>query len=294
MDLRRLKYFVVLAEERHYGRAAARLFLAQPALSQQIKSLESELGVQLFNRSTRRVDLTPAGERLFARATEILSVIDVTVDEVRRVHAGEEGTVRLAFIGSSTYELMPTLARALATELPNLRLELQGDLLSPEVERSLVEGRSDIGVLRPFPRTDGVGSKVLRREPLVVAVPVNHRLAGEEPVQLASLAGEAFVGYPRKASATGDAVLAACLAAGFEPEMRSVVRETSTLVAFVAAGLGVALVPEGVRNVQIPGVVYLPLADEPGPTLDLVAAWREAAPSGVVQQVLTRLEALVR
>ncbi len=281
MDLRRLRYFVTVAEERHFGRAAERLFLAQPALSQQIRVLEKELGVVLLTRSTRRVDLTPAGTRFVERAKEILRSVDAAVDEARRVDAGEEGRVRLGFIGSATYGLMPTLSRTLQAELPRLGLELKGELLSPEIFESLQEARLDIGLLRPFPETAGVGSRVLRSEGLVLAAGVDHRLAGREEVALDELAGEPFVGYSRTRSATAETVRSACAAAGFEPDVRVEVAETATLVSFVAAGRGIALVPDSVESVRIPGVVYVPVTRSP--TIDLVVGWRQAAPAGVVQ-----------
>ena len=292
MDLRRLRYFVAVAESRHFGRAAERLFIAQPALSQQIKVLEAELGVVLFTRSTRRVELTPAGERLHQRAGEILHLLDAAVDEVRRVHSGEEGVIRLGFIGSATYELMPALSRSLQADLPNLQVELKGELLSPDVEAALLDRRLDLGVLRPFDAPDGIQVRTLRSEPLVAALPVDHPAAVSKEVALAALASEPFVSYVRKGSATADAVTAACASAGFEPQIRMEVRETATLVSFVAAGIGVALVPAGVQSVRIPGVVYLPLQDT-HPTIDLVVAWRTDGPEGAIAQTLARLQALV-
>ena len=292
MDLRRLRYFVAVAEQRHFGRAAERLFIAQPALSQQIKALEAELGVVLFTRSTRRVELTPAGTRLHQRAGEILHLMDAAVEEVRRVHAGEEGVIRLGFIGSATYELMPALSRSLQADLPVLQVELKGELLSPEVEAALLERRIDLGVLRPFDVPDGIQVRTLRSEPLVAAVPVDHPAAAEGAVALAALASEPFVNYVRKGSAMADAVTGACVAAGFEPQVRMEVRETATLVSFVAAGIGVALVPDSVQSVRIPGVVYLPLQDT-HPSIDLVVAWRTDGPEGVIAQTLARLHALM-
>ena len=292
MDLRRLRYFVAVAETRHFGRAADRLFVAQPALSQQIKALETELGVVLFARSTRRVELTPAGVRLLERAQEILQLADSAVDEVRRVHAGEEGLIRLGFIGSATYELMPALSRSLQADLPMVQVELKGELLSPEVAAALAERRIDIGILRPFDAPDGIEVRSLRSEPLVVAVPAGHPVAAAGDVALAALASEPFVTYVRTGSFMAGAVEAACAAAGFEPQIRAEVRETAALVSFVAAGIGLALVPASVQSVRIPGVVFLPLNDL-HPTVDLVVGWRTDGPQGVIAQTLDRLRALV-
>lgn len=288
LDLRKLGAFVMVAEERHFGRAAERLFVAQPALSQTIKALEADVGVRLLDRSTRRVDLTPAGAQLLERARVILKSVDDAVAEARRIDAGEEGNLRLAFIGSASYGLMPALARALNEELPLLHLDLTGDVLSPEVAARLAEGSLDVGLLRPFDLTPSIHSRVLRSEPLVVALPTGHP-ASPGPVALSTLAEEPFVGYLSQASAMASTVAEACRAAGFSPRIRTEVRETATLVAFVASGLGVALVPQGVAHLQIPGVTYVDLADEV--TVDLVAGWRADAPA-TVDRVIDRLATL--
>lgn len=288
LDLRKLRAFVTVAEERHFGRAAARLFVAQPALSQTIKALEADVGVQLLDRSTRRVDLTPAGARLLERARAVLESVDEAIAEARRIDAGEEGALRLGFIGSASFGLMPALARTLSEELPRLRLDLTGDLLSIEVAARLAEGALDVGILRPVDLSPGIHARVLRSEPLVAALPSGHP-AGDGPVALSDLAGDPFVGYLSTASAMAAAVADACRAAGFTPAIRTEVRETATLVAFVASGLGVALVPQGVAHLQIPGVTYVPLVDEV--TIDLVAGWRADAPA-TVDRVVDRLAAL--
>lgn len=147
------------------------------------------------------------------------------------------------------------------------------------MEAALLERRLDLGVLRPFDVPDGIQVRTLRAEPLVAAVPVDHPAAAEGTVALAALASEPFVNYVRKGSAIADAVTVACVAAGFEPQVRMEVRETATLVSFVAAGIGVALVPQSVQSVRIPGVVYLPLWDT-HPSIDLVVAWRIDGPEG--------------
>ncbi len=288
LDLRKVRAFVMVAEERHFGRAAERLFVAQPALSQTIKALEADVGVQLLDRSTRRVDLTPAGAQLLERARVILGSVDDAVAEARRIDAGEEGSLRLGFIGSASFGLMPALARALSDELPRLRLDLTGDVLSPEVAARLADGSLDAGILRPFDLSPGLHSRVLRSEPLVVALPSDHT-AASRPVALASLADEPFVGYLSRASAMAATVEQACRGAGFSPRIRTEVRETATLVAFVASGLGVALVPQGVSHLGIPGVTYVPLAEDV--TIDLVAGWRADAPP-TIDRVIERLAEL--
>lgn len=288
LDLRKLRAFVVVAEELHFGRAAERLFVAQSALSQTIKALEADIGVQLLDRSTRRVDLTPAGVRVLERARELLQAAEDVVAEARRIDAGVEATLRLGFIGSATLGLMPALARTIGDELPRLRLDFTGDLLSHEVAARLADGTLDIGVLRPVELAPGIHTRMLRRESLVAALPTGHpaicaRLA------LADLAGEPFIGHLTGVSAMAEALVDACARAGFAPTIRTEVRETATLVAFVASGLGVALVPRSVAEMGIPGVAYVPLTDEI--TIDLIAGWRTDVPA-TVDHVVDRLAAL--
>ncbi|QWF20965.1 LysR family transcriptional regulator [Nocardioides sp. LMS-CY] len=290
MELRHLRYYVAVAEECHFGRAAERLHIAQPPLSQQIKQLESELGVQLLTRSTRRVELTPAGERYLQRAREILAGVDDAADEAVRVAAGEIGRVTIGFTGSATYELLPTLSRVLRAELPGVRLDLRGELLTPGQVAGLLDGSLDVGLLRPPVGDADVEVRHLRDEPLVAVLPESHPLAAAEAVAISDLRDEPFVGYPSQhRSVVHDAVAAACRGAGFAPRPTEVA-ETSTLVSFVAAGLGVALVPASVRHLRITGATYRPLAGR-APTVALALATRRGDPSPVVARVVDAVRA---
>ena len=289
MELRHLRYFVAVAEECHFGRAAERLHMAQPPLSQQIKQLEDELGVQLLARSTRRVELTPAGARYLERARAILAAIDTAGEETRLIRDGRMGRVAIGFTGSATYELLPRLSRTLRTELPELELDLRGELLTPSQVAGLVDGTLDVGFLRPPVQAPEVEVHPLRSEPLVAVLPESHALAAGKHVVLADLAEEPFITYPAgHRSVVHDAVLDACQAAGFTPRATEVA-ETSTLVSFVAAGLGVALVPESVQHLRITGAAYRPLDGSP-PTVELAVATRRGESSPAVREVL----ALVR
>ena len=285
MELRHLRYFVAVAEECHFGRAAQRLHIAQPPLSQQIKQLENELGVQLLTRSTRRVELTPAGEQYLHRARAILADVDLARDEAHLIRDGRMGNVTIGFTGSATYELLPSLSRLLRAELPALELDLRGELLTPTQVAGLLDGTLDIGFLRPPVHDRGVEIHPLRREPLVVVLPETHALAGDAEITLSELAEEPFITYPsHQRSVVHDAVLDACQAAGFTPRATEVA-ETSTLVSFVAAGLGVALVPESVQHLRITGAAYRPLAGATA-TVDLAVATRAGDTSPAVRQVL--------
>jgi DNA-binding transcriptional LysR family regulator len=293
MELRHLRYYVAVAEERHFGRAATRLHMAQPPLSQQIKQLEAEIGVQLLTRSTRRVELTPAGERFLDRARAILADVDDAGDEAQRVAAGEVGRVSLGLIGSATYELLPTIVPALREQCPDLELDLHGEMLTPAQEEGLRDGSLDICILRPPVRDPGLRVRVLRREALVVALPASHPLADHESIRLADLSDEPFITYPsRHRSVVHDSIFDACQRAGFVPRVVQEVQETSTLVVFVAAGLGVALVPEPVRALSIAGAVYRPLEGE-GEFVELAVATREGEDSPHVSRVLACLRTLL-
>ena len=293
MELRHLRYYVAVAEECHFGRAADRLHIAQSPLSQQIKQLEAELGVQLLVRSTRRVELTPAGERYLVRAREVLAIVDDAGQEASRVAAGEIGRVAIGFTGSATYELLPVLNRALRSALPGVDLDLRGELLTPTQVARLLDGSIDVGLLRPPVGDADLQVVPLRDEPLVVVLPECHPLAAADEVAIADLRDEPFVGYPsRHRSVVHDAVAAACRAAGFAPRPTEVA-ETSTLVSFVAAGMGVALVPGSVRHLRITGATYRPLAGE-APTVSLALATRRNDPSPAVQRVVDVVRATVQ
>jgi DNA-binding transcriptional LysR family regulator len=293
MELRHIRYFIAVAEECHFGRAAERLHIAQPPLSQQIKQLEAELGVQLLHRSTRRVELTQAGERYLDRARAIVAAVDDAGREATRVAAGEVGRVSLGFVGSTTYELLPRLARVLREDFPLVELDLHGEMLTPDQVAALHAGALDLAFLRPPVRDPDLRLKVLRREPLVAVLPETHLLAGRDAVPLAGLTAEPFITYPSQhRSVTFDAVFDACLAAGFEPDVRQEVAETSTLVSFVAAGIGVALVPASVQHLRITGAVYRPLEGEPA-TIELAVAKRARDDSPHIARVLARAERLL-
>ena len=285
MELRQLRSFAALADERHFGRAAARLHIAQPALSQQIKALERELGVVLVNRTTRRVELTEAGRRFAAHAHAVLGSVDRASTDMALVASGHAGRVSAGFIGTATYDLLPLAAREVRGELPQVRLELHGELLSPALLDGLVDGTYDLVVLRPDGvRRPEVDVRTLRTERLVAVLPDRHPLARRPRIDLAQLAEEPFVmHFSGHRSSMHEQVLAACAAAGFRPTSIMEVGETATLVVFVAAGLGVALVPEPVRSLDLDGVAYVALTD--APTVDLALATRTGEASPAVHRV---------
>ena len=291
MELRHLRYFVAVAEERHFGRAAERLHMAQPPLSQQIRQLEAELGLTLLTRTTRRVDLTPAGATYLERAREILRAVDDAADEAARTAAGRTGRLLVGCVGSATYSLLPALARTLRAELPDVEFGFQGEMLSPEQAAALREGTLDLGLLRPLPDAGGLTITGLRRDRLLVAVPQDHRFATRRRLRIQDLADEGLVAHAGDGRSAMSAAVARLFdSAGLVAQVAHEVGETSTLVTFVAAGLGVALVPEPTAALAVPGIVYVPLAGTPG--VDLVAATRTDDDNPVLGRALAMLAGL--
>jgi len=285
MELRHLRSFATLAEERHFGRAAARLHIAQPALSQQVKQLEREFGVELVSRTTRRVELTEAGRRFADHARAVLGSADRAAADMALAAAGRAGRVSAGFIGTASYELLPRAAREVRDALPGVRLDLHSELLSPALLDGLLTGTYDVVVLRPdgITRSD-VDMRLLRTEKLVAVLPDRHPLAHRGRIDLAQLAGEPFVMHlSGHRSSMYEHVLAACAVAGFRPLSTMEVGQTSTLVVFVAAGLGVGLVPEPVRSLALDGVAYVELTTTA--TVDLALATRAGELSPAIHRV---------
>jgi DNA-binding transcriptional LysR family regulator len=275
-----MRYFVAVAEERHFGRAADRLHMAQPPLSQQIKQLEASLGTKLFERTTRKVDLTDAGALMLERARQILADVESLTRDVKEVGAGAAGVLRVGFVGSATYRVMPAVVQLARQELPGVRLHVVGEMLTPHIEQGLLENRLDVAVLRPPVQSSELVLDILEGDNLVIALPSNHRLAGGSgPVSLVELSGEDFVSYPQ-GSAVATISSEACRRAGFRPRVVQEAAETSTLLAFVGAGMGLALVPDGARRAAASPVAYRELAG--APDVGLAIAWKQDSRSAII------------
>ncbi|CAN5208295.1 LysR substrate-binding domain-containing protein [soil metagenome] len=274
MELRHLRYFRAVAEELHFGRAAQRLLMAQPPLSQQIRQLERELGVELLIRSTRSVELTPAGSAYLERAVKILDAVDDAGDLARRISDGTAGQLTIGCVGSATYSILPQLVRAVGRLLPDVDVRVRGEMLVPAQLAALRSGGIDLALLRPPVLDEGFTTRVVRRDPLLVAMPATHPLAGRTSVVVTDLRDTDLVAHAGGGrSVMGALLIGLCADAGFTPRISHEVEETSTLVTLVAAGLGVAVVPAPTSALAINGVVYRPLRPD---TLgvDLMAAWQ--------------------
>jgi DNA-binding transcriptional LysR family regulator len=289
VELRHLRYFVAVAETRHFGRAAARLHLAQPALSQSVRQLEAELGAPLLLRTTRQVSLTPAGEFFLEQARGVLTAVEDGARGVGRIAEGRLGLVRIAFTGTAAFSQLPRIARLVKQELPGVALEIHADLLTPAQTEGLLAGRLDLGVLRLPVGTDRLAVRTLAVEHLGLALPADHPLTTEPAVALPDLRREDFITYAEDHSAVNEALHRTCREAGFAPRVEHRAPGTAVLLALVAAGLGVSLVPESVRALPLAGVVFRDVA---GTALtELGLARRADDDSPLVTRVLEVLEA---
>lgn len=281
MELRHLRYFLAVAEEKHFGRAAELLRMAQPPLSQQIRQLEAELSTQLFERTTRRVDLTPAGELLMEQARQILSDVDSAKADVAEVGRGAAGVLHVGFAGTATYRLMPEIVRMARHELPEVRLHVVGEMLTPEMEEGLLANRLDAAVLRPPVSSPELHLDEIEQTPLAVALPLEHPLARDAgPVGAAELAGEDLVSYPR-GSAVASVAAEVTRQAGFRPHIVQEATETSTLIALVAAGLGLCILPDSSSLPMNAAIAIRRLAPTVG--IGLATAWRADTTSPLVE-----------
>jgi len=294
MELRHLRYFRAVAEELHFGRAAERLHIAQPPLSQQIRQLERELGVALLVRTTRSVELTAAGVAYLSRAVRILDAVDDAGEQARRIAKGVEGQLAIGCVGSATYSLLPRLVRALGETLPGIEVSVRGEMLAPAQLAALAAGEIDLALLRPPVPQTGLITETVRRDRLLAALPADHPLAGRHDLLVRELHDEDFIAHAGQGRSVMHSVLTAvCADAGFVPRLRHEVMETSTLVTLVAAGLGVAIVPDPTSALDIGGVAFVPLMPA---TLgvDLVVARSAGNDSPLIPNALAVLRGIAR
>jgi DNA-binding transcriptional LysR family regulator len=274
-DFRQLRYFVAVAERLHFGRAAEALHISQPPLSRAIRALEDELGVALFIRTRRRVELTPQGTRLLEEARRVTGHLERTVHELRAMAAGGHARLRIGFVSLADYGVLPGLLKAYKSAQPGVRLALR-EMLSPDQAAALAAGELDFGLLLP-PVTGAARLEhlVVQRERFVLALPAKHRLAaGKGKLALASLAGEPFVTIPRQiAPRLYDIVAQLAAQAGMALNIAQEAIQMQTVVSLVSNKLGAAIVPASVANLGRRGVAYRELADR-HPRLDLWLAWR--------------------
>lgn len=300
MELRHLRYFIAVAEEKHITRASERLGMQQPPLSQQIKAIEHELGVQLFRRKARGVELTDAGDTFLRDARATLEQLDRAVESTRRTARGEQGRICIGVTSTSSFHpLVARAIRAFSEARPKVSLSLE-ESLSNELLQGLRDERMDAAFIRTTPaRSEGLVVQPLLDEPMVWALPSEHPLANgpeDAAIPLKQLAAENFILYGPPGTGMYDTIIAACHAAGFNPNVGNLGASTQqgprigSTLSLVAAGLGITFVPASLRRMNIEGVAYRRVKAAEPPTAKLSLASRRGDTSEIVKQFV----ALVR
>lgn len=264
MELRHLRYFIAVAEELHFGRAALALGISQPPLSQQIQALEQEIGARLFERTNRRVELSEAGRLFLDEARRVLALVDKAADVARRAQLGELGELKIGFTSSAPFNAtIPQAIFSFRQRFPAVHLTLR-EMSSTQVADALLDDTIEIGIMRPLPLPDALSEIELSREPLVAVLSAKHPLAQsrDEGLFLSALAQEPFVFFPRSyGSGLYAQLLSLSRDAGFSPHFAQEAGEAMTIIGLVAAGLGVSVLPASYQRIRVDGVVYRPLLD---------------------------------
>jgi DNA-binding transcriptional LysR family regulator len=287
MEVKDFEAFVAVAEELHFGRAAARLHVSQPPLSARIKQLESDLGIRLFERSTRSVTLTDAGSRLLVPARKVLSQVVAARNLAESIAAGDQGRVRIAFAGASSQRVLPILTRAVRDSHPGIELQLQSQTYVYTALEKLLEGSLDLAFARlPTPHPE-LESRVVEIERILVALPEGHPRAGALSLSLADLHDEDFVSLPSDTgSILQSTMFALCVTAGFRPRVTQVAPDSATVLALVAAGAGITITLSSVTPSQSVGIVYRTLDDIHPSHMFATLTWRRDDASPALATVL--------
>lgn len=292
MDLRHLRYFIAVAEEQNIGRAATRLHMSQPPLTRQIQQLEEELGVQLFVRTPRGMELTPAGELLLEEARNIRAVVEQATERTQRAGQGKLGRLDIGIFGSAILDLIPNLLREFRAAYPDVRLVLHSMHKGEQIE-ALRQRRISIGFNRLLDPLPDIATELVATEALLLALPEGHPLAQHREVPFAALSGQPLVLFPT-GSRPGfiDRVIGLCQQAGFVPQVAQEVGDTVTAIALVSAGFGASVVSASTAAMRLPGVVYRPLGGLPEQTrIDLSCIYRSDDRSPILAAFLDVLRA---
>jgi DNA-binding transcriptional LysR family regulator len=289
LELRHIRYFLAVAEERHFTRAAARVGIGQPPLSQQIKDLEEEVGAALFRRLAHGAELTEAGKAFLAGVKEMPTTAARATTAARRAARGETGSLRVGFTSTATFNVaVPSAIRTFRRAYPDIYLTLE-EANTIQLITGLREGTLDAVFLRPG--TAGTEDLQLRRlseDPMVVALPKRHPAAARKEIDLEMLKDDPFLLFPREiAPALYDTIIDACRTAGFEPIIGLVAPHMASIVNLVAAEIGVTIVPASLKQLRVTGVAYRQIAGQ-SPTTQLALAYRRGETSPVVRNFIAR------
>ena len=278
MDLRHLRYFIAVAEELHFTRAASRLHIAQPPLSRQLRQLEKELGVTLFIRARRQVELTDAGQVFLVKARQVLQAAESAVTETQRAERGETGKLAVGFFEQTAYTLLPPILRAFNERFPEVDVQLRWFPVIGQV-KALEQGEVDIVFVRPVADLSAVSKRLLLKEAFVVALPASHPFATRDAVSIEECADERIINYTEHlAPDYHAAIMRACALAGFVPKRPLDVGQVYTALGLVSAGVGIALAPASVQRVRFDGLLYKPLRGRPLESVTYLA-WLQPSPS---------------
>ena len=286
MELRHLRYFVAAAEELHFRRAAERLGIAQPALSQQIQQLEQEIEALLFHRLTRGVELTDAGRAFVEDARIILDHVEQAKAKAQRVARGDQGMIRIGFTGSASFNpLVPGVIQDYRARFPGIAVSLIESGSSQLVD-SLRAGRVDAAFIRsPSREVDGLFVVSIIEEEMLIALPSRHDLAASASLSLEALSGEPFILFPRANSPeVFDNIVLACRRAGFSPKIIQQAPEVASALNLIAAGEGVSIIPASMQHMQPQGVAYRAILGD-APRVPLSLAHRSNEPSAAVRNL---------
>jgi DNA-binding transcriptional LysR family regulator len=286
MELRHLRYFVTVAEELHFRRAAKRLQISQPPLSEQINQLEDELGTRLLERSRgREVRLTAAGAAFLEEARKILLHVAEAEEAVHRASRGEIGTLRVSLAPAMAYGVVPLILRQLRANLDEISLQLS-ELVTPIQEKALLDRRLDVGFCYGRLESDSLVAECIHRERLVLAVPDHHPMASQERVGLSELTGEKFITIPRAISpGLYHSIFQTCFKAGLSPKVAQEADQFQTAIGLVCVGMGVALVPESMTALKREGVKYLQ-TDDDNPVIETLMVRFQDEPSPTMTHLL--------
>ncbi|MGO4379440.1 LysR family transcriptional regulator [Pseudoduganella sp. RAF53_2] len=283
IDLKQLRYFLAVAEEKSFSRAAERLHISQPPLSQQIMKLEAELGVKLFARTTRTFELTVAGKALMQEASELLGKMRMTIDTVRQIDRGEVGRLRVGIVGSAMWGPIPSMLEEFQSKYPRVTWTIHE--LGPTVQYDALRAKQiDVGFWREPKleedelKRDNMRQELCFRENICVAVNEHHPLAKQESIELKDIADEPMLTLALDKSSFPRYLIQCCVKAGFQPTIFQEANEPQTLLAMVGAGLGVTLMPETTSRIGWPGVVFLPLRNPPSANLYITYTTLDDAP----------------
>ena len=292
MDLRHLRYFVAVAEELSFTRAAERLRIAQPPLSQQIRQLEEELGVCLLLRTRRHVELTESGRIYLRHARQILRSVETAAVDAQRAQRGEIGELAVGFFEHTSYTILPPILRAYRERYPEVNVQLRWFPVVAQVD-ALLRGDVDISFTRPVFGSAEINRKIILSEPFVIAMHADHPFAREKSIPITACADENIIAYSQKSAPDFHAMITGmCAAAGFAPRIATEVAQVYTALGLVSSGAGIAFVPASVRRVQVEQVVYRPLVDA-APAVQVLLAWIEQQPSSLMAAFIETAQTVV-